>query len=216
MIMVKRTLAALLLLFGLGLQGAFATPTNLVVNGDFELGGPGSVPGWTMAPDPASLGIGGQSVAPDFSFSPTPHSGKVFIDMAYEQVGLLSQLLGTTAGAVYTLEFDLQRFDTSGGDIDNYFRVMFNGVQLMQETNVGADWMHFSFAGLTASGASTLLEFGNRNYWDFNALDNVSVVQTSRDPNDPGDPRDLPEPGTAAMLALGLGLLARAHRRQQS
>jgi hypothetical protein len=28
------------------------------------------------------------------------------------------------------------------------------------------------------------------------------------------DPRDLPEPATAAMLALGLCLLASAHRRQ--
>ena len=212
--MFKRALATLLLLAGLGVQCALASPINLVANGDFELGGAANVPGWVMAPDPASIALGGQSVAPDFSFSPAPHGGKVFVDMAYDQVGLLSQLLTTTAGAVYTLEFDLQRFDTSGGDVDNYFKVLFNGVQLLQETNVGADWTHFVFSGLTAGGATTWLEFGNRNFWDFNALDNVTVVQTSRDPGDPNDPRDLPEPTTAAILALGLGLLARAHRRQ--
>jgi hypothetical protein len=212
--MIKRASAALLFVLGLGMQCALASPINIVNNGNFELGSAGSVPGWIMAPDPASIPFGGQSVVPDFSFSPTPHGGKVFNDAAYLTVGYLSQLLATTAGATYTLEFDLQRFDTNQGVIDNFAMASFDGVTLLNQVNVDGDWTHFTYAGLTASGASTQLKFGNRNFWDFNQLDNVSVVKTSADPDVPPDPRDLPEPASTALVLAALGLLGWTRRRQ--
>jgi hypothetical protein len=212
--MIKKVSAALFLVLGLGVQMAFAAPVNIVTNGDFESGGPMSVPGWTMAPDPDSVVFaGGQSVGTDFSGSPNAHSGKVFNDAAYNTVGYISQNLMTTIGAVYKLEFDLQRFGNPTNPVDNFAQVSFGGVVLFQQTNVDADWMHFVFDNLIATSALTSLQFGNRNYWDYNQLDNVSVVDTAV-VAPPPDPGRIPEPASAALVLAGLGLLGRTRRRQ--
>ena len=204
--MLKRASAALIFVLGLSAQCALASPINIVTNGNFEAG---NLSGWTAVPDPDPLG--GQFVGSDFSFSPAPHGGMVFKDAAFNVVGTISQTLATTAGAVYKLEFDLQRFDTNNGDIDNFAQVSFSGAVLLQQTNVGGDWTHFVFANLTAGGPSALLSFGNRNYWDYNQLDNISVVKTS--PDDAPPPGNVPEPGSAVLILAALGLLGWTRRK---
>jgi hypothetical protein len=211
--MIKRASAALFFVLGLGMQLALAGPINIVNNGDFELGSLGNIPGWTLAPAP-----GGelQNVLAD-NIGPAPHGGKVFFEPAgNHDIGYISQTLTTIVGAKYTLDFYLQRFDTSFGNVsvDNFAQVMFGGLVVFQEENVAGDWIHFSFADLTATSTSTLLRFGNTNINDYNQLDNVSVVKTSADPDVPPDPRALPEPGSTALVLAALGLLGWTRRRQ--
>lgn len=190
-----------MLVVGMSMQVAQATPVNLVINGDFETG---TLSGWTAHPDPDPAG--GQFVGNDNSFSSTPHAGKVFNDAAFHQVGTISQTLATIAGQVYKLEFDLQRLDTGNGPVTNFASVSLGGNVLFAQTDVDSDWSHFTFSNLTATGASTVLEFGNRNYFDFNQLDNISFVQTSDD-GLPTDPGTVPEPGSLLLLLAGLGVL---------
>lgn len=207
--MIKRASAALFFVLGLGMQFALAGPVNLVINGDFELGGLGNIPGWTLAPAP-----GGQlqTVLAD-SIGPAPHGGKVFFDPAGDTgIGHISQLLTTVIGATYKVTFDLQRFDTNNGDVHNFAQVMFGTQLLFEQTDVGADWLFKTF-DVTATSASTLLQFGNSNIWDYNQLDNVSVIQTSADAVPP-DPTNVPEPASAALMIAALGLLGWTRRRQ--
>lgn len=185
-------LAAALLLS----SSAFAT-SNLVTNGDFETG---DLTGWT-ASEPALDYIHG--VDADFYQAVThvPHSGFVYYDGTMGHQGTLSQSLGTIAGAVYTLEFDLQRFSAYPPP-DNQLTVTFAGHTVLDETNGSNTWQHFSFTGLTASGASSLLQFANRNENDYTELDNVSVIMTA-----------VPEPSIALMMLGGLVLVAYRSRR---
>jgi hypothetical protein len=207
--MIKRASAALFFILGLGMQLAFAGPTNLVTNGDFELGGLGNIPGWTLTPAP-----GGQlqTVLAD-AIGPAPHGGKVFLDPAGgTDIGYISQALTTVIGATYKVTFDLQRFDTNNGDVVNFAQAMFGSYVGFEETNVGADWMIKTF-NFTATQTSTVLQFANSNYWDYNQLDNVVVIQTSADPDLPPDPSNVPEPASAALVMAALGLLGWTRRR---
>jgi hypothetical protein len=89
-----------------------------------------------------------------------------------------------------------------GGTADNQAKVWFGNTVLLDEANISADWTHHTFAGLSAAGASTLLQFGLRSADSYYpALDNVSVVMTA-----------VPEPAAALMLAAGLSLLALRRR----
>lgn len=167
---------------------------NLVINGDFENADTSM---WLHAGDTSAQYFSG-----DWSGSPLSNpANTVFADGAYPGLGYLGQNIATIAGAKYTLAFDLQRIDTTNGNpatpLSNEVLVTFGGNTVFHQTNTSGDWTHYTVSNLTASGAHTLLQFGDSNHYDYNQLDNVSLVMSA-----------VPEPATALMLMGGLVLMA--------
>ncbi len=203
---MKNLIVALLLCSVM--QYAYAAPINLVQNGDFELpvALPGDVPTWSYSGGDSFFGVDA-----DYIGSPLSRPGQVFYDGAATTMGMLGQAIATTAGATYVLEFDLQRYGGSGLPPSNTAAVYFGGNAVFFQQDIAGDWTHFTVSGLIAGpGASTLLQFANLNAYDFNQLDNVSLVAL-----DPDDPTDVPEPATPLNVALSIGALAWLRRRTQ-
>lgn len=186
-------------------QLASAAPVNLVQNGDFELAvsGPGEVPLWTYSGGDSYYGVDA-----DYIGSPGARPGQVFYDGAASNTGYLSQSIATTAGMFYVLEFDLQRYAGSGLPADNLAAVNFGLSNVFYQEDVDGDWTHYTVSGLIGGpGASTLLQFASLNAFDFNQLDNVSLVEQERG-------NQVPEPATPLVLAAAMGALALVRRRQ--
>ncbi len=194
---VRTVFASLTLL--LAAASVSAAP-NIVANGDFETGPAPFVTSWVTSAD-----IFTQRVDPDSSGSASPHSGLVYTDGSTGTLGLLSQSLATLPGAKYTLAFDLYRLVTGGNSPDNEAKIWFGSTVVMDQTNTSQDWTRYSFSNLSASGTSTLLQFGLRSdgSGDYPGLDNVSVIMTA-----------VPEPSIALMLAAGLILIARQRSKR--
>lgn len=203
---MKNLLSALLLC--MVAQLAAADP-NLVQNGDFELAvaGPGDVPNWTYSGGDSYYGVDA-----DYIGSPLAHSGQVFYDGAATNIGMLSQAIATTAGATYTLEFDLQRYAWSPLGVSNLSAVYFGGANVFFQEDTDGDWTHFIVTGLVGGpGASTLLQFSNINEFDFTQLDNISLVAAG-----PDDPTDVPEPATPLTMLAAIGACALIRRRHRA
>ncbi len=135
---------------------------NLVANGGFETG---DFTGWT------DDGSG------DVNTDPTAvHSGTYGAEYGpVGSLGYLSQTLSTTPGTTYLLSFWL---DSPDGDTPNEFQVSWDGTTLLDETNLPAiGWTNIQFV-VTATGPSTVLEFGFRDDPAYLGLDDVSVVPT--------------------------------------
>lgn len=191
----------------LAAQLASAAPVNLVENGDFEMpgAGPGMVPGWSYSDGDSYFGVDA-----DYIGSPSARPGLVFYDGAASNTGLLAQSIATTAGTAYRLEFDLQRYATTNNPTDNLAAIYFGGLTVFSEEDVDGDWTHFVINGLIGGpGATTLLQFANWNTYDFNQLDNVSLVELD-------DTTDVPEPATPLTAAAALAAITLARRRRSS
>lgn len=173
---------------------AFAA-TNLVINGDFETG---DLTGWAHSEPALALYHG---VTADNLYG--GNASHVFYDGTDGHLGSLTQTVGTLKGALYTLEFDLQRYDSVGSS-DNQLQISFAGHTVLDETNVSHDWKHYTFTNLKADGLTSLLSFANRNHNDWTQLDNVSVIMTA-----------VPEPSIAFMMLGGLFLVAYRSRRPE-
>lgn len=200
---MKNITAALLL--SLAAHAASALPVNLVQNGDFELpvAGPGIVPGWTYSGGDSYFGVDA-----DYIGSPGARPGLVFYDGAATNTGFLSQSISTTAGMTYVLEFDLQRWGSSGLPASNLASVNFGANNVFMQADTAGDWTHFTVSGLLAGpGISTLLQFANLNAFDFNQLDNISLVEQERN-------NQVPEPATPLAIAAAIGALSLARRRR--
>ena len=194
------------LLLSMVAQFAAALPVNLVQNGDFEMAvaGPGEVPMWTYSGGDSYYGVDA-----DYIGSPLARSGQVFYDGAAMNIGVLSQSVATTAGTSYTLEFDLQRYAWSQS-VSNLSAVYFGAGVVFFEEDTHGDWTHFTITGLIAGpGVSTLLRFENLNAFDFNQLDNISLVAS-----DDGDPTGVPEPATPLTVLAAVGAIALLRRRR--
>jgi len=197
---MRKILPALLCAAAFGAPSAFAA--NLVVDGKFS---DATLTSWTQGGDTSLQWVG-------YDYSGTPLSNElnsVFWDGNSASAGLLGQQIATHAGYKYTLEFDLQRMDTSLGVTPavNDSQVLFNGAVVWHQTNTSGDWTHYVINNLSTDKSSTWLQFSNRSQYDYIELDNVSLVMTA-----------VPEPSSALMLSLGLGgllLAGRAKRRRR-
>ncbi|MBZ9571925.1 DUF642 domain-containing protein [Patescibacteria group bacterium] len=179
------------------IQSTLATPTNLVVNGDFEtpevtnsskwqVFSSDAVPGWTVewaaeysgAPDPANLELhegvlmsaydGDQSVEMDTDWSSAngePASVKIYQDIE------------TCVGGEYTLSY---AWSPRPRHNNNAMEVYWNGSLVGSHSGSTSGWNLETITGLTASGATTRIEFietGNPDSLGM-FLDAVSVEQT--------------------------------------
>ena len=185
------------LLLSLALLAASATVSaNLVVNGDFEtppLDNPGSITGWVLT------GSGIQQSATGASFDSTA----AYFDYNASASGTdsISQTLTTLTSSTYSLSADVyvQVGDTITIDFGSYSHT-FTAL-----STVG--WQHFTVSGLAAAASSTALTINTVNGGVFDYVDNVVVVADS-------SPAPASESGTLALMALGLGALGFARRRQ--
>jgi len=140
--------------------------------------------------------------------------GNSHLELQVNSPPAIEQILGTTAGNSYTLNFwaaHRPRDNRGFSQIDVYINSVFFASSGRITTPYQWNNVSQTFA---ASGASTTIEFrsmGNQNsYGDF--LDNVSVVTDERIMNN-----TVPEPSSFALLGTGVALVGfMAHRRRPS
>lgn len=180
---------------------------NIVVNGDFETPPDNALTGWTVTGDVAKTG--------DEGFT-TPSNAAAFSVGANSQGDMLSQILGTTAGQSYTLDFDAGVFGVrSLGPLSLQVQVFGAGMDtLLDETVVPPyngnfdfpSFGHYTFS-FTADSASSTLKFTDMGLGNNSAdivLDTVSVVAS------------VPEPVSSMLLLVGGGVLALVRGRRSA
>ncbi len=179
---------------------ARTTSADIVVNGGFESGA--FAPGWSFTDASGFTFIDNDSV---FAHSGNDYALLGASPAPGDDPGTLLQTLTTTPGATYQLTFWLASDRT--GTVDNSLQVLWNGASVFSQVNIPAPgftnpYVLFTISNLTAAGATATLEFDYVNNDDFFRLDDVSV-------------NAVPEPSTAALAALGFGMMgfASAARR---
>jgi 1,4-alpha-glucan branching enzyme len=148
-------------------SGPAITAAYLVVNGGFETG---DFTGWILSGDTTYT-----IVDNGYNSGITPHSGNYEAALGTAMsLGYLSQTLPTVPGTSYLLSCWLNH---SFGDPGDIFIVSWNGTTLLDETNPAAPaWTNYQFT-VSATGISTVLQFGfAADGTDYLGLDDISVV----------------------------------------
>ncbi|OEZ62157.1 PEP-CTERM sorting domain-containing protein [Duganella sp. HH105] len=201
---MRKLFSALFCAVAFGASSA-AAASNLVADGDFSAAT--LSPAWTQSGDTSAQTLG-------YDYSGTPLSNlfnMVFSDGAYAGFGILGQKVDMDSHFIYKLEFDLQRYHASQADpVVNDSKVLLDGKVIWQQTNIGGDWTHVTVPNLWSDQGQVWLQFFNKNFFDYTALDNVMLRPMGQ---------VVPEPSSVMMLSLGLGMLllaGRAKRRRSS
>lgn len=137
--------------------------TSLVQNGSFETG---DFTGWSL-----SGNTGHMSVSATTQYVHTPTYGAQM--GPYRSLGYLSQTVATGPGQSYLLSCWL---DSPVNKTPNEFLVAWNGTILYDRVNMGiVSWTNLQFT-VTATGTSTVLQFGFRDDRNYVGFDDVSLV----------------------------------------
>ena len=173
-----------------GMAAASVARADLVNNGGFETG---DLTGWSAAGDFTYTGV---------NASPNIHSGNFAFDMGpVNGEGSISQNLSTVAGQTYQFSFWL----ANDGGIPNNFHALWNGAEQLGLTDAnGFGYTQYSY-NVTATGASTTIEFDFYQLPAWYHLDDVSVTSA------------VPLPPAAAMGIggmAGIGMIGAIRRRR--
>jgi hypothetical protein len=141
---------------------ANSAQADLIVNGGFETG---DFSGWTQSGDLQDTFVQGGT-------SPmSPNSSGFQAFLGPPKVGLLAQALATTPGASYTIDFRLAAQNPQA----NFFALKWGGTTIFSLTNTpGFGYTEYTF-NVTASSATTALQFQFLDHLGNFFLDNVSV-----------------------------------------
>lgn len=182
------TITALTALF---LTAPAVRAQNLVTNGGFETG---NLTGFVRS---------GTGTATDVGAIRNSGSFGAFFGSGNGTEGIITQTLATTPGQQYTFSFFVRNVGV-GGD---RFRASFNGanVLLIQPSSAEFAFTPFSF-DVTATSATTDIQFGGFDGPNYFALDDISVVAVTA----------APEPGSIALLlTAGIPIVGIVRRRKR-
>lgn len=188
----RNVLASTLLAAGLASM-APAAMANLLTNGDFQTG---TFAGWTQGGNFSySQVIAGYGVSGSYGAK----LGPVGAD------GSLSQSFSTVAGSKYRLAFWM----SSEGGTPNDFSAAVDANVVFSQINIPAQSYALYSYDFTGTGHDSVT-FKFRNDPRYLGLDNVSVEKIA------ASSAAVPEPGSLALVGLGLGLAGLAQRRRRT
>lgn len=186
---------------------AFAA-TELIVNGSFEANTQANGT-WDIYPSLTGWTGGDYGIELRNNVAGTAYEGSNFVELDTTHNSLMYQKIDTVAGQAYTLSFAYSPRPGVTKD-SNGIKVLWNGTEVAVEKANGVhntvnDWNVYTFTVIGGDKNKSKLEFkavGDSDSFG-GSLDAVSLTSA------------VPEPGTYAMLMLGLGLVGLVGRRNK-